>query len=557
MHDLSNGTKRHLTDRDWGIPGVFPKRIQINGLIFGLLITVLPQLAYADIRLHGLFLDHMVVQRDTEIPVWGWADPGENVSVKAGWGAQAQVLTGADGSWSTRLKTPPAGGPFQVTFSGKNTIILNDVLSGDVWLCTGQSNMDFAMSKFVDDAREPRFQPLVEYIRHEVATVNDPWIRHIEVPRAHSLSEKKTNFEGTWVSANSEQVGVMTATGYFFAKTLRKHLEVPIGLLECSYGGTRIQPWLSEETYMADEQMKAYFEANRKEARAIIAEVNAADYKDTSYQEKYQQWVANEKRDPRPWPRQHPTVDKQMPATLYNGMISAIVPYAIKGALWYQGESNSHYKEELYGAYLTRLITSWRAQWDQGDFPFYWVQLAAYKQTDKRSDLGWALVNDQMRHALTLPNTGMAVLHDIGEPADVHPHNKIDAGKRLALWALQQDYGVNVPAVSGPLYKSSKVVNGKMLIKFDHVGSGLMVGHKVYLNNPMPVDMPLTWFEICGADHQWKKAIAKIVSKDAIEVSHPDIAAPTAVRYAWSSNPEGANLYNKEGLPAAVFSTED
>ena len=557
MHHLSNSTKQRLSDCEWGIPEVFAKRFRFNGLIFGLLITVMPQLVYADIRLHGLFLDHMVVQRETEIPIWGWADPDEKVTIKASWGAQAEAITGPDGSWRAKLKTPKAGGPFQIEVSGKNAIALNDVLSGDVWLCSGQSNMDFAMSKFVNDAREPRYQPFVEYIRNEVATANDPWLRHIEVPQTPSLYEKKTNFKGTWVSANPEQVGAITAIGYFFAKELRKHLDVPIGLLECSWGGTRIQPWLSEETYMADEQMKAYFEAGRIKIKDIISKVDAEEYVDTSYQRKYEQWIENGKKDPRPYPQEYPTKDKQVPATLHNGMISAIVPFAIKGALWYQGESNSHFMEELYGDYLIRLITSWRAEWGQGDFPFYWTQLAAYKVTDKRSDLGWALVNDQMRSALALPNTGMAVLHDIGEPADVHPHNKEDAGKRLALWALQQDYGIDVPAVSGPLYRSAKAVDGKMLIKFDHVGPGLMVGHKAYLNDAVAVDMPLTWFEIAGADQQWKRAIAKIVSKDTVEVSHPGIAAPMAVRYAWSSNPEGANLYNKEGLPAAVFSTEN
>jgi sialate O-acetylesterase len=154
---------------------------------------------------------------------------------------------------------------------------------------------------------------------------------------------------------------------------------------------------------------------------------------DTSYQRKYEQWQENGKKDPQPYPQQYPTQDKQVPSTLHNGMISAIVPFAIKGALWYQGESNSHFMEELYGAYLIRVITSWRTQWGQGDFPFYWTQLAAYRVIDQRSDLGWAMVNDQMRSALALPNTGMAVLHDIGEPADVHPHNKMDTGKRLAL----------------------------------------------------------------------------------------------------------------------------
>lgn len=234
------------------------------------------------------------------------------------------------------------------------------------------------------------------------------------------------------------------------------------------------------------------------------------------------------------------------------------MPFKIKGGvLWYQGESNSHFLEEEYRGYFTALIKSWRADWNQEDLPFYWMQLANYEVPDKRSDLGWASVNNQLRQSLKLAHTGMAVLYDIGEAKDVHPHNKMDAGKRLALWALKNDYNVEVSAVSGPLYHSHKIKRNKIQITFSEVGEGLIVGHKHLLNPVSEVkNQPLKWFEIKGKDGEWYSAQAKIISKNKVEVWSEEGLMPMAVRYAWSSNPEGANLYNNHGLPASVFLTE-
>ena len=212
---------------------------------------------------------------------------------------------------------------------------------------------------------------------------------------------------------------------------------------------------------------------------------------------------------------------------------------------------------EFNGKPLSEWTIEQAIEWGMGDIPFYWMQLAAFHVPDMRSDVGWATVNDHLRRCMELPNTGMAVLYDIGDAEDVHAHNKIDAGKRLALWALKNDYNIQVPAVSGPLYKSHEIIDNKIEVSFDQVGSGLMAGQKVYLAETYEVDMPLTWFEIAGNDLNWKPAIAKITSENTIEVFHPDIPNPTKVRYAWSSNPDGANLYNKEGLPASVFTTEE
>ena len=523
--------------------------------IVTVLLVFLPQISKADVTLNAIFSNHMVIQRETEVPIWGWADVGEQVEVVGSWGNKATVVTGKDGKWRVDLQTPKAGGPYKITISGKNRIEINDVLSGEVWLCTGQSNMDFELSKFVNDAREPQYQPLVEYIRNEVATANDDHIRHIEVLQTTSLFKPQTNFEGHWISANPEQIGKITATGYFFAKELRKALDVPIGLVECSWGGTRIQPWISEKVYLADKNLKAYYEATMSELKSAIKKADADNFRDTLYEVKYEKWIAKGRPGSKPNSK-HPLNNMQNPTTLYNAMVNPIIPYKVKGVLWYQGESNSHFFEERYEAYFTTLIKSWREAWGQGTMPFYWMQLAAYKVPDRRSDLGWAMVNDHLRRTLKLPKTGMAVLYDLGEAKDVHPHNKMDASKRLALWALKNDYGMNVPVISGPLYNSYEVIGDKIQIEFKEVGSGLMVGEKQLLNATVAVDKPLKWFEIKGVDGVWKPAEAHIFSKNKIEVSHPEITDPTHVRYAWSSYPEGANLYNKEGLPAAVFTTE-
>ncbi len=526
-------------------------------LFIGLILFLGVPKVTADVRMHGLFSDHMVIQRNTEVPVWGWANPSERIVINTSWGESVKTKAAADSSWRVMLKTPDAGGPYTMTVKGKNTIVINDVLSGEVWFCSGQSNMDFEMAKFVNDSREVKYQPLVEFMRNEVATANDDHLRHIEVPRKTSLYKKVKNFSADWHSADSAHVGSITAIGYFYAKELRHHLNVPVGLIECSWGGTRIQPWIAEEIYMADPELKAYFESGRKNVATFLSQGDSFAKIDSINAQKIKTWIEGGKKDRKPYPSKHPTLNEQLEATLHNGMISSVVPYGIKGVLWYQGESNSHFLEEQYEKYFLKLIQSWRDEWGQGDMPFYWTQLAAYRAADERSDIGWAMVNDHLRRGLQLPNTGMAVLHDIGEAADVHPHNKLDAGKRLALLALKNDYGIDIPEASGPLYLSHEIKDNKIEVVFSHAGSGLMAGYKPIFNETIALNVPLTWFEIAGKDKVWKRAIAKIISKDRIELYHPGINNPVYVRYGWSSNPDGANLYNKEGLPAAVFTTEE
>lgn len=525
---------------------------RINYILYFLILV--PKFLLANVTVNPLFSDGMVVQRETIIPIWGWASPNEKVVVQTSWGKTKNTVTDVNGNWRVDIKTPKAGGPYTISISGNNTIKINDVLSGEVWLCTGQSNMDFALEKFLRNARESKYQPLVAQLREEVATANDDMLRHIEVLQNTSLHKKGKSFEGKWVSAVPGEIKKITATGYFFAKELRKKLNVPVGLVECSWGGTRVQPWISEEAYLNDKNLKDYYLANQKEVKITIEKLDNPTYVDTIYNKKLAKWKAKGEKGRKPKPTiTDPRTSSQTPTTLYNGMLHSIIPYAIKGAIWYQGESNAVYLPNQYQEFFTTMINSWRADWNQGDFPFYWAQLASCKRGNDEADKGWATVNDQLRKSLELPNTGMAVLHDIGEAKDIHPHNKMDVGKRLALWALKKDYGIKVPAVSGPLYHSHKVKKNKIQVKFKEVGTGLMVAKKHLTNSAVSVNEPLSWFEIVGENGVWHQAKAKIVSKNKIEVWSNNVEKPVAVRYAWSGTPEGANLYNKEGLPAAVF----
>ena len=512
----------------------------------------------ADVRMGALFTDGAVIQRETLAPMWGWADAGEKISITTSWGAKAATTADADGSWQVMLKTVGAGTGHTITVSGNNTVKVSDVALGEVWLCTGQSNMDFTMQGIAGNARNPKDQPVADYVRKEMETANDSLLRHIEVKQRTSPFDKKLNFEGAWVSVSPETNPEITATGYFFARELRKRLpDVPIGLLECSWGGTRVQPWISKATYLADPKKAEYYKLDMAERKKRSDAWNPIKAKE-KHKAALAKWEVNGKKGRKPRRQADPATDKQWPATLHNGMVSAVVPYAIKGAIWYQGESNAGYMTEAYEDYFSTMIQSWRTEWGRGDFPFYWAQLAAFKapNAEPLDDDGWASICDQQRRTLKLPNTGMAVLTDIGEEKDIHPRNKADVGKRLALWALAKDYDVKVPAYSGPLYRGYEIRGNKVLVRFSQVGSGLMTGHKNLMEDTVETDTPLKRFQICGKDRVWKWAEAKIVSKDTIEVSHPEVGSPLVVRYAWSSNPEGANLYNQEGLPASMFTTE-
>lgn len=458
---------------------------------FAVLLSLSP--ASAAVKLPAIFGDHMVLQRDQPLPVWGWDDPGAEVTVSMG-EAKASAKADAAGKWTLTLPAMKAGGPHEMTVRGTSEVKLQDILVGEVWICSGQSNMEWTVGGS-DNAQA------------EIAEAKHPRIRHIKIDHVPA-SEPKTEVPSRgWQVCSPETVGNFTAAGYFFARVIEKEVDVPVGLIGSNWGGTRIEPWTPPVGFQAVPALK-----------------DIAD--------KLGQFPSkNDKGE----------VNHQSPLALYNGMIHPIVPYAIRGAIWYQGESNNG-EGMLYCEKMKALILGWRALWGRDDMPFYWVQLAPFRYGGDPTSL--AKIWEAQTAALAVPHTGMAVTVDIGNVTDIHPRNKQDVGKRLALWALAQDYGRREIVKSGPLYREMKVEGNKVRLTFDHVGGGLVSRD----------GKPLSWFTVAGEDKSFAEATA-VIDGDAVVVSSDKVAAPVAVRFGWNQEAE-PNLSNKAGLPASPFRTD-
>lgn len=506
-----------------------------------------------------IFSDNMVLQRETSVPVWGWAKPGSKVTVNFA-DQIKETVAGANGKWMVKLdKMPASKSPQDMKIHvGVETKVIKNILVGEVWLCSGQSNMQESMVNAAKPSINKKFRSISWTIKNDMQKSKDPFLRVLSVGRVCSPYEGAKDITGKWLECEPKANPFFSAAGFYFAKELRKKLDVPVGLIVAAWGATRVQPWIPPNAYERDPQMKDYYDT-------FLAQKREQDKKwDRSKLTRFEETLKSIK-DPakrtmfeRKRPKE-PMMDNKIPGNIYNGMIHPIIPYAIKGVLWYQGEGNTKHFPNDYAKYFSALIKSWRQNWGQGDFPFYFVQLASFRKVKPQpvEEVPWATVCNEQRLTLTLKNTGMVVANDIGEPEDIHPRNKIDVGKRLALWALAKDYHFKDLVYSGPLYKSSQFKDSKVFVKFDYVGNGLMLGEKHLLKPAKEVKgKALKGFQICGADRKWYWAHANIISKDTVEVSHPDISDPVEVRYAWAENPAEANLYNKAGLPSSIFKTE-
>ncbi|REK18611.1 MAG: sialate O-acetylesterase [Planctomycetota bacterium] len=523
-----------------------------RGLVLGgllaLLLGGLVPAASADVRLPSIFTDNLVLQREQAVPVWGWAEPGEAITVTFA-DQNVKTTAGDDGRWRVDLEAMPASDQSRVlTVNGNNTLTISNVLVGEVWVCSGQSNMEWTVRISGKPEEERR-------------AANYPLIRHIKVPR-RPADVPQENFGAAWTVCSPDTVSNYTAVGYYFARRLHLDLNVPIGLINTSWGGTRIEPWITVGGFRSIGH--AAF------APDIVRRIETADPSTQLGKQAYGRLIAEMRRwtedaqtavaagrYPPPYPaRPNLGSSNQDPARLYRGMVHPLVPYAIRGAIWYQGESNGT-EDATYYEKKHALVQGWREAWGQGDFPFYWVQLANFTKDTKEpaGDDGYARTRDAQRRALDLPNSGMAVIIDIGEADDIHPKNKQDVGHRLAQWALARDYGRAI-VPSGPLYRSHEIDGDSIRIHFDHVGEGLMVGKKSGYEPTVEVPQgQLARFAIAGAERRWVWADAKI-DGDTVVVSSPQVDRPLAVRYAHSANPEGANLYNRAGLPASPFRTD-
>ncbi len=642
-------------------------RMKPAALCFVLLL--LCSAGFADPVLPGIFSDHMVLQRGRALPVWGWADPEEKVAVSLN-GATAETIAGHDRRWKVMLPAMQAGGPFLLTVSGKKSIALKDVMIGEVWVLSGQSNMTFALSG-ADNAAS------------EIAAADLPEIRLFTVPEKRTLDPQQ-NVEAAWQTCTPDTAKGFSAVGYFFGRDLYRALHVPIGLIHSSWPGTPGEDWTSPASLAHDPQMGPILErwknagAESKRLAAQAAEFDLefddfallkkqggeeslSDFNDgNSRNARAGLWTYDWKSGPQTsfalvqpgrggsgyaakvsgrlesqddgmlrtsysgdgspvdisqyagvrffvrgngsfrlrslqpsiydwddygtaamtatpdwkpvtiwfkdleqegWGIPTPFTANSLsglaiqvvqsagtvtaaPSGLFNGMIAPLLPYAIRGAVWYQGESNAP-RAYQYRSLLADLITGWRDAWGEGDFPFLVVQLPNYGGGKERpSESAWAEMREAELMALRLPNTGVAVTMGLGEAENIHPHHKAEVGERLALWALGTTYGRDI-VYSGPLYDAMKVEGNQVRLQFRHVGSGLQAHG----------GGTLVGFAVAGADHVFHWADAKI-DGDAVVVSSSAVPSPLAVRYAWGDNPD-CNLYNREGLPASPFRTDD
>jgi len=517
------------------------------------LVALLPLNVFGgEFSVASIFSDGMVLQRDEPLPVWGRADSGATVAVEFN-GQKKSATAGADGRWQVKLDAMQAlnTGGKMVVVCGDESKNINDVVVGEVWFCSGQSNMDLPLAWLGGKASEERFQPIADYIDREIKTTEDSLFRQFAVKHGHSPLEELDTTKGQWISSTPATNGSFTGPGYFFGKELRKQLKVPVGLIKCAYGGTSIEPWIPKSGFMRYGKLNAKFDSQIERMKQAIDAWDQAKV-DREHAEKVKKWEEGGKKGHRPGKPGPPQNNPQFVTTLFNAMVHPVIPYRIKGVIWYQGETNAMVNGDEYAVLFETLVNSWRESWGKADMPFYMAQLANWK-----GFRDWVKVCDAQRRAIgRVDNTGMAVLYDIGEETDIHPKNKIDVGKRLALWALKNDYKLDVPACSGPLYKTHEVRGDHIMVTFNHAGSGLMVGRKELLNEAKEVNEPLKHFEVAGVGADWQPARAEIASNNSVKVWSEDVPRPNKVRYAWKPNPEGLNLYNKEGLPASLFTSE-
>jgi sialate O-acetylesterase len=523
----------------------------------------------AELKIHTLFSNGAVLQRDMPVPVWGWAKPGQEVEVEFA-GQKLKTTADGKGKWQVKLSAleTSSEGRQMIVRSGSEELQVADLVVGEVWFCSGQSNMAMSFGAMAHPAKDKAAWPMSDWIIKEKESAEDPLFRTfafnkggVDGPSFEKTIEER---EGQWIQSNPENNGRFSGVAYFFGREIRKEVGVPVGLITSAKSATKIESWMPSESFEADADMEIYYKKFKDEYEKKAAVFNMEKAKE-QYEKDMDKFTKlggkKTKGNRRPKLPRHPRNDDELPGSLYNGKVNPVVPYGIRGVIWYQGEKNVNENTEKYERNLEALINGWRGRWGQGAFPFYIVQLENLGEPDEAQPVdgsanGWPLIREMQRRTLKVENTGLAVAHDLGEANNIHPKNKVDVGKRLALWALKMDYGKDLKAWSGPLYQNHEIKDGKMLISFSQSGSGLMTARKHLLDPAKPVDEELNGFVIQGNDQRWVEAKARIISDTRVEVWSDQIKDIRNVRYAFVMNPMSANLYNKEGLPASCFTTE-
>lgn len=484
--------------------------------------------AHAEIRLPKILNSHMVVQRDRPVHVWGWSDAGEKVTATLN-GATSSDTGDKLGRWSLYLPPQPAGGPVQITLAGSNKIVLEDVLIGDVWLASGQSNMEMPLGGFPGSA-------VVKDGAKEISQANHPDMRLLLVDRKASAFPL-TDFEGdeSWTSCTPETAAKFSAVAYFFGREIARDEHVPVGLIDSTWGGTPAEAWISLDGISADASLMPVFSARAEminEHSNLSATVAAEKRADADARAKGLPPVKH------PW---RPDLASWDPSWLYNGMVAPALGFGIKGVIWYQGESNSApARAPLYGKVFRALIRDWRIRWQQGDFPFLFVQISSF---DASPSDDWPAVREAQRRTLSLTNTAMAVTIDVGERDNIHPADKQTVGHRLALAAGALVYGERVE-YSGPAYRQTSTEKNGLRVWFDHAAGGLSAQGGA-----------LQGFEVAGGEHRFFAATARIDGSSVL-VNNTQVEQPKYARYGWQNTPV-VNLYNSAGLPASPFTSEE
>jgi len=494
--------------------------------------------AVGDVKTPAIFGSNMVLQRDHANPVWGWGDRGEKVTVSIS-GQSHKTQADKDGNWRVVLKPMKVTAkPLTLSINGKNELKYENVLVGEIWVCSGQSNMGWSVNSSDDSDLE-------------LMTADFPNLRLISVPQV-GTQEPQNDFKGQWEASTPDSAKNFSAVGYLFGRRLHQALKVPVGLIDNAWGGSACEAWIPRDRLNATPVAKPYMELWKQTEANYDAK--AAQEKYDGQKAKWTEQVKKAKAAGKPRPRaprapRNPLTGQHRPANLYNGVLKPVIGYGIKGAIWYQGESNSG-RGHAYREVFPLMIETWRRDWEQGDFSFYWVQLADFMGEDEEPvDNNWPELREAQTLTLDkLKNVGEAVIIDVGEGRDIHPRNKQIVANRLVRNALAKDYGMQIPHQS-PRCKSMETKAGKVILTFDHVGTGLYT---------FDVREPVG-FAICGKDKKFVWAKAKLTGKDKVEVWAEEIDQPVAVRYAWSNNPV-CNLYSKTGsvtLPATPFRTDD
>ena len=515
--------------------------IRLNKVTVILSITVALALsASAKLKMPAVFSDNMVLQSDQKVAVWGWADAGQSVEVV--FAGQTKSAKGdKTGKFMVQFDPMPVskkGRSLTVKAGGEKAEIKN-VLVGEVWICSGQSNMQMSVNRSKDFEKEKAEAARYPLIRMFLTTLK-------------ADIEPQKDCSGSWKVCSPETVGAFSATAYFFGRKIHQDLDVPVGLIRTCWGGTGIEAWSPMDSLKKYPSVMEYKAKMDKRAETFDADLAEKQYakKLADWKAKVKQAKAAGKKPPRrPRKSIHPHKDQNYPANLYNAMIHPLVPYTIRGGIWYQGEHNARYHQmaTLYRDLMENLVVEWRKLWGT-EFPFYAVQLVNYRKpqvTPVEEKSGWAVIRESfLKFHKEVPGCGIAVGIDVGEAKDIHPKNKQAIGLRLAHQALAKTYGKDV-VPGGPIYNGMKVQGGSIVLSFDDIGSGLMAK-----------DGELKRFAIAGADKKFVEAKA-VIKGNTVVVSSPDVKEPAAVRYAWADNPTGCNLYNKEGFPASPFRTDN